>query len=113
MTPMTAIPHGDLWQLDFVITHNNSRRQATLVELLRDTAHAEAAFLRTLDDEKNPFNLVPIARLEIEGGSLTLASRKLFRVHATDGVVVEPAGAATLSQFGVLPAAYEALWTDA
>lgn len=113
MTPMTATPHGDLWQLDFVIAHNNSRRQATLVEQLRDTAHAEQAFLRTLDDEKNPFNLVPIVRLEVDDGSLTLAGRKLFLVHATDGVVVEPAGPATLRRFGVLPEAYETLWAEA
>jgi arylamine N-acetyltransferase len=110
---MTPTPQGDLWLLDFVIVHDNSRRQATLVEELRDTAHAEQAFLRTLDDAKNPFNLFPVVRLEIDHGSLTLAGRKLYSVHATHGVTVEPAGPETLSRFGVPPEAYESLWVRA
>jgi arylamine N-acetyltransferase len=113
MTPMTATPRGELWQLDFVIVHNNSRRQATLIEELRDTAHTEAAFLRTLDDEKSPFNLVPIARLEVDGGSLTLAGRKLFSVHAAKAVAVEPAGPETLRRFGIRTEPYASLWEDA
>jgi hypothetical protein len=113
MTPMTATPEGELWRLDFVIVHNNSRRQAMLLEELRDTAHAERAFLRTLEDEKSPFNLAPIARLEVDGGSLTLAGRKLFSVHAGRATSVEPAGPEALSRFGISPQPYASLWEEA
>jgi arylamine N-acetyltransferase len=110
MTPIIARPSGELWELDFLIRHNNERRKAPLLERIQSAEHAMRCWSRTLQEAKSSFNRHPVARLEIEGGCLTLAGNKLFVLRYETGMTVEPAGPDTLLRFGIRPEEYEFLW---
>ena len=110
MTPMTATPFGPLWRLDFVLLHSGARRQAVLTEELCDVAQARARWQRTLSEPESPFSRLPVARLELPTGCLTLVGRKLYIVDYDREPRVEPAGPQTLARFGIDPQGYEPLW---
>jgi len=110
MTPMVVTPSAEYWSIAFQVAHSGERKEVVLEEPLNRVSRAQALWRETLDVHDNPFNAIPILRLEVEGGSMTLVVHKLFHTSLDGETREEKVDVGALARFGVREEVYGWLW---